>query len=73
MNNLMTNGFCELSENEMMMVDGGWNWGTVLGGAALVVGCIAVAASGPVGWVGAAALCGASALGGAAIGHGATH
>lgn len=23
MNNVMTNGFCELNENEMMMVDGG--------------------------------------------------
>ena len=73
MENVMTNGFAELSVNEMEMIDGGWNWGTVLGGAALVVGCIGVAASGPVGWAGAAALCGASGLGGAAVGWGMTN
>ena len=27
MKNVMTNGFCELNEQEMMMVDGGeWTW-----------------------------------------------
>ena len=25
MKNVMTNGFCELNEQEMMMTDGGWN------------------------------------------------
>ncbi len=51
MNNVMTNSFCELDENEMMVVDGGWDgkmWasgfrqaltgiGSTIGGAANVV------------------------------------
>ena len=33
MNNVMTNGFCELNENEMMMVDGGaFPWAEVAKG-----------------------------------------
>lgn len=47
MNNVMTNGFCELNETEMMMVDGGVNgWaiaGGILVGAAVIAGVIAVA------------------------------
>ena len=30
MKNVMTNGFCELNEQEMMMTDGGWNPVTAL-------------------------------------------
>ena len=30
MENVMTNGFCELNEQEMMMTDGGWNPVTAL-------------------------------------------
>lgn len=69
----MNTNFTELSMVEMEVIAGGWSWGEVLGGAGLVVACIGVAAAGPVGWAGAAALCGASGLGGAAIGWGATH
>ena len=68
-------GFIELSMNEMTMIDGGWDWGIVLGGTALVVEVIGVAATAPVSIpvVAAGALCAASALGGAAIGYGMTH
>ena len=51
MNNVMTNGFCELNEDEMVTVEGGASNGVVavrvIGGAALVglVGvCAAVSA-----------------------------
>lgn len=27
MDNVMTNGFCELNEKEMIMVEGGTDWG----------------------------------------------
>ena len=37
--------FKELTLCEMQEVDGGWNWGAVLGGAALVVACIGVTVS----------------------------
>lgn len=86
---VMANGFNELNVNEMMEVDGGWDWATVLGGAALVVACVGVTVatggmglcSVPVilgaGTAGEIAIAGAavagSALGGAAIGYGATH
>ena len=85
----MQNGLSELSMDEMVMIDGGWNWGTVLGGASLVVACIGVTVG--TGGIGACsiplilgagtsaeiAVAGAaivgSAIGGAAIGYGATH
>lgn len=69
------NSFTELSINEMENVNGGWDWGTVIGGAALVVGCIAVAATAPVSLPALAggALCIASGVGGVAVGWGATH
>lgn len=74
MENVMTNGFTELSENEMLAVDGGWDWDTVLGGATLFITTLGVAASltTPYGWVGIAC-CGSSLLSGAAMGYGATH
>ena len=37
---LSTSGFSVLNNTEMLTIDGGWNWGAVLGGAALVVACI---------------------------------
>lgn len=43
MNNVMTNGFCELNENEMMMVDGGSVVGTAI---AFVSACGAALAGG---------------------------
>lgn len=44
MNNVMTNGFCELNENEMMMVDGGWDgWMFLAGVGATVLGAIGFA------------------------------
>lgn len=46
MNNVMTNSFCELNENEMMMVDGGWDGWMFLGGAgATVLGAVGFAAA----------------------------
>lgn len=81
--------FNELTNQELMSVNGGWNWGTVLGGAGLVVACIGVVAcTGGIGacsiplilsagTAGEIALAGTTAvlsgLGGAAIGYGATH
>lgn len=69
------NTFVEISEREMMNIDGGWDWGVVLGGTALVIEVIAVAASAPVSLpiLAAGALCAGAAVGGAAIGYGATH
>lgn len=69
------NNFIELSNNELFTIDGGWNWELVLGGAALVIECIAIAATAPASLpiLAAGALCAASALGGSAIGYGATH
>ncbi len=37
MENVMTNGFSELNEQEMMAVDGGWNGWQWAGGALCVV------------------------------------
>lgn len=46
MENVMTNGFCEMNEQEMMMVDGGWNGLQWAGGAlCVVVGGFGAAAS----------------------------
>lgn len=56
MENIMTNGFCELNENEMMMVDGGATIGEAIVGAAGVVTVFGVT---PV--VATIALCGAAA------------
>lgn len=74
MENVMKNGFAELSAYEMSEVDGGWNWDTVLGGAGLFIATVGVAASltTPVGWAGIAC-CGTSFLSGVAMGYGATH
>ncbi len=47
MENVMTNGFCELNENEMMMVDGG-GWLESTWNAAKELGKGAVALSGVV-------------------------
>lgn len=44
MENIMTNGFCELNENEMMMVDGGFDgWMFAAGVGAIVVGAVGTA------------------------------
>lgn len=82
-------GFTELNEQEMMSVDGGWDWGIVLGGTALAVACIGVTLStGGIGLCSIPLILGAgttaeiavagaavagSAVAGAAIGYGATH
>ncbi len=49
----MTSGFCELSENEMMAVDGGVNWLAVGVGVVglVVVGAIIVSTAGAAGAV----------------------
>lgn len=81
--------FEELTLCEMQEVEGGWNWGAILGGAALVVACIGVTvATGGIGLCSIPVILGAgttaeiavagaavvgSGLGGAAIGYGATH
>jgi hypothetical protein len=81
--------FTELTNQDLVSVNGGLNWGTVLGGAALVVGAAAlVVGTGGLGFVAvpvilgagtsgeialAGLACAASGLGGAAIGYGATH
>ena len=61
----MTNGFCELSHDEMEMVDGGFKLGAFIGGvllgAVVVVGCVALVAA--TGGVGAAAMAGGVVLG----------
>ena len=69
------NTFGEISETEMMNIAGGWDWGIVLGGSALVIEVIEVAATAPVSLplLASGALCAGAALGGAAIGYGATH
>lgn len=66
------NNMIELRTEELICIEGGWNWGLVLGGAALVVTCIGVAGAAPVSLpiLAAGALCAASGLGGAAIGTG---
>lgn len=70
--NITANGFKELTEIEMYAVDGGWNWELVLGGAALVAACIAVAASALVSLpiLASGTLCVCSGLGGYAMGTG---
>jgi hypothetical protein len=86
---LSTSGFSVLNNTEMLTIDGGWNWGAVLGGAALVVACIGVTiTTGGIGLCSVPLIIGAgttaeiavaavavagSALGGAAMGYGATH
>lgn len=52
MENIMTNGFCELNENEMMMVEGGGAWQTawnvtkeVFKGAAIIGGVVVAGAA----------------------------
>lgn len=85
----LNNGFCEMTQNEVMTVDGGWNWGTVLAGTSLVVACVGVTiATGGIGLCSVPLILGAgtaaeiavagaavvgAAAGGAAIGYGATH
>lgn len=77
---MIMNGFVEINESEMMNIDGGWDWGIVLGGTALFIEVLAVshsvvvaAATAPVSIPVAAALCAASALSGSAVAYGATH
>lgn len=67
--------FVELNNSELYEIDGGWDWGLILGGAALVIATIGVAASAPVSLpiLASGALCASSALGGSAIGYGITH
>ncbi len=69
------NGFAELSANELEMVDGGIEWGAALGGAALVIACVAFAATCPVAAAGIAGglAIDAAGLGGYAVGWGLTH
>lgn len=83
---LNNSSFVELTNDEMYLVDGGWNWAQVLGGAALVVAAVGLTvATGGIGLVSVSLLLGAgtsgelavagiaavaSVLGGAAIGHG---
>lgn len=53
----MTNnfGFCELNENEMLMVDGGTDWGWIGSGLAVVgAGCFAIMCAPASVFVGAA-------------------
>lgn len=85
----LNNGLCELSQDEMKAVDGGWNWGVVLSGAGLVVACMGITlATGGIGLCTVPLILGAgtsaeiaiagtavvgSAIGGAAIGYGATN
>jgi len=46
MNNVMTKGFCELNENEMMGVDGGWDgWMWAKGCGQVIAGGAGCAAS----------------------------
>lgn len=89
MEKVLGNGFCEMTENEVVQITGGWNWGTVIAGTGLVVACIALTVG--TGGIGACSLpliLGAgttteivvagtalvgSAIGGGAIGYGATH
>lgn len=82
-------GFCEMTNEENLLIDGGWDWGTVLAGAGLVVACVGVTvATGGIGLCSVPVILGAgtsaeiavagaavvgSAVGGAAIGYGATH
>lgn len=69
------NTFIELSTDEMINIEGGWDWGIVLSGAALAVEIITVAATAPasIPVLAAGALCAGSAVAGASIGYGATH
>lgn len=62
----------ELTLQEQMNIDGGFNWELVAGGTSLVVGVVAVAAATPVALpvLVSGFLCGASALGGFAAGYG---
>lgn len=67
---VMTNGFAELSANEMMAIDGGVDWGWVGSGVAVLgAGCLAVMCAPAACFVGAAYV-GTLACG-AAIGAGA--
>ncbi len=65
MENVMTNGFTELSENEMFGVDGGWDAGEFFSGVGLVattlVGAAVAVATVPV--TAPAGLCAAIVLG----------
>lgn len=69
---VMANGFCELNENEMLLVDGGVNWDRVFGGTTVYLGAtLAIATvSGPIGWVAGAAYLGICAASGAYVGYG---
>lgn len=72
---VMANGFAELSANDMETIDGGIEWGAALGGAALVIACVAFAATCPVAAAGIAGgfAIDAAGLGGYAVGWGLTH
>lgn len=79
---MIMNGFVEINETEMMNIDGGWDWGIVLGGTALFLEVVSVshgvavaaaAAAVPVSAPVVIALCAVSALSGSAVAYGATH
>lgn len=75
MENVMTNGFENFNADELENVDGGVEWGAALGGAALVIACVAFAATCPVAAAGIAGgfAIDAAGLGGYAVGWGLTH
>ena len=50
MNTLLVNDFCELSENELFNIAGGWNWKNTVD-VAVAVGCVAIGCAGPAGVV----------------------
>ncbi|AEF16793.1 hypothetical protein Thexy_0748 [Thermoanaerobacterium xylanolyticum LX-11] len=83
------NGFMELTEEDLMIIDGGVNWGVTLGGTALLISAIGLTiATGGLGFMPVSVILGAgtgaeiaiagvataaSALSGTAIGYGLTH
>ncbi|MGN0582686.1 MAG: hypothetical protein ACI4KB_08270 [Oscillospiraceae bacterium] len=78
MENVMTNGFAELSANEMETVNGGVNGEYIAAGAGVVVTCLGVAvaaAAAPIALsvLASGALVALSGIGGYTIGYGIVH
>lgn len=69
---VLNNDFCEMLQDEMLLVDGGVNWDRVFGGTTVFLGAtLAVASmSTPIGWGVAGTYWAISAASGAYVGYG---
>jgi len=73
---ISSKNFINLNDEEMLSLDGGVDWGALLGGlgtAIAIIALVAVVPAAAIGCVGVTFLTGGSFISGLAIGYGATH